>query len=182
MVRYWSWTLRRLALSAFLVVHMTATAIWVMPPCPIRARCIGTAIYYMYPLGLWQYWGMFAPDPVRNSVTLEAEVVDARGLRHTFAFPKVADYGAWHRVPRFRHMKFAYNLGTPDSSFEQEIAARHAVRQLELPSEAFPLDVHLIHLLRPVPPPGSPPVDPMALPQRELVCSHQFNSLDEVRP
>ena len=88
------WTARRLAISAFLIGHMGAVSIWVLPPCPIQRRCAGTLAYYILPLGLWQYWGMFAPDPVRDTLMLEAEVIDVRGIRYNFAFPKLADYSA----------------------------------------------------------------------------------------
>src|SRR5438874_2588471 len=88
----WGWTARRVAISAFVVVHMSATLVWVMPGCPIRGRCFNLASYYILPLGLWQYWGMFAPDPMSHTFTLEAEVVDANGLRSRFVFPKLADY------------------------------------------------------------------------------------------
>ena len=88
----WMWTARRLAISAFLIGHMGAVSIWVLPPCPIQRRCAGTLAYYILPLGLWQYWGMFAPDPVRDTLMLEAEAIDVRGIRYNFAFPKLADY------------------------------------------------------------------------------------------
>jgi hypothetical protein len=88
----WRLTVRRLLISVFLIVHLSATVLWVLPPCPLKQRTIGLVSYYILPLGLWQYWTMFSPDPVRNTFTLEAEVVDAKGLRAVFAFPKLADY------------------------------------------------------------------------------------------
>src|SRR4051812_21147614 len=108
---WWSgrraWVARRLLVSAFLVVHIGTTVVWVLPPCPLRAACFGAACYYMLPLGLWQYWGMFSPDPPQNVSFLEAVVVDSRGLRYNFAFPKQSDYSVWRAIPRFRHPKFA---------------------------------------------------------------------------
>ena len=56
-----SWTVRRLAISAFLLFHMTATVIWVLPVCPIRNRSVPFLKYYILPLGMWQSWAMFAP-------------------------------------------------------------------------------------------------------------------------
>jgi hypothetical protein len=91
MSRTWIWTARRLLISAFVVFHFGATIIWIMPPCVIRQRTIKTLAYYMMPLGLWQTWAMFAPDPIRETLTLEADVTDARGLRHRFEFPRVGD-------------------------------------------------------------------------------------------
>src|SRR5205823_12097535 len=87
-----SWTLRRLAISAFLLVHLGAMGVWVLPNCPIQQQLAPWLRYYVLPLGLWQSWAMFAPDPLRDTVTLEAEVIDRNGLRYGFAFPRLGDY------------------------------------------------------------------------------------------
>ena len=178
----WAGRWRRLGVSAFVVAHLGATVVWVMPACPIRERAFPWVAPYILPLGLWQYWGMFAPDPVRETVTLEADVVDTRGLRFRFAFPKLADYSKWQAVPRFRHSKFAMNLLVPDVQSQREVAARHAVRQLALPAEAFPVDVHLVYQVRNAPPPGSPPVDPMTPTYPHVLTHFRFDSLREVTP
>src|SRR5512135_842784 len=69
-----------------------------------------TLQYYMLPLGIWQFWAMFAPDPIRDTLTVEAEVIDARGLRHLFAFTRVGDLNRWDSIPKFRHSKYTVNL------------------------------------------------------------------------
>lgn len=180
--RAWFPTIHRLAVSVFLVVHMGATFVWVLPPCPLKARCFGPVSCYILPLGLWQYWGMFAPDPVRDTVTLEADVVDSRGLRTSFAFPKLADYSWWRGIPRFRYSKYAVNLSVPELQLQREIAARHVVRQLGFPDEAFPVDVHLIYQVRLTPPPGGPPADPMTPAQPYVLGAFHFEKPGEVRP
>ena len=176
--RAWLWTARKVAVSAFLGVHLGATLVWVMPACPLRERCFSAARCYILPLGMWQYWGMFAPDPVRDTVTLEAQVIDARGLRYAFAFPKLADYTSWARIPRFRHTKFAGNLATPELQFNRELAARHVVRQLALGDEAFPLNVSLVYKVRTTPAPGAP-ADPMTPPYPYLLGTFHFTGRDE---
>jgi hypothetical protein len=175
-----AWTARRLAVSAFVTVHMGATLVQVMPPCPLKQACHATVMYYIFPLGLWQYWGMFGPDPMKESISLEAEVVDARGLRATFAFPKLADYSVWRGIPRFRYSKYAANLVPPEAQVDRTLAARHAVRRLEVPDEAFPVDVKLILQAVPAPPPGSTP-DPMTPPLQYIVGALHFESPKEVR-
>jgi hypothetical protein len=178
----WGWAARRLGISAFLVVHVSATLIWVMPPCPIRARCFGLVSRYIMPLGLWQYWGMFAPDPMSNSFTLSADVVDVHGLRYSFPFPKLSDYSALGRIPRFRHPKFAANLSIPELELQRKLAARHVLRQLGLPAESFPAVVRLEYQVRATPPPGGPPADPMAPTIPYTLGTFRFTSLEEVRP
>jgi hypothetical protein len=178
----WAWTARRWAISAFLVVHVSAVTLWVLPASPLRLRVMNVASYYILPLGLWQYWGMFAPDPVRDTVMLEAEVVDARGLRYSFAFPRLADYSKWRGVPRVRHSKFAANMAVEECATNREFAARHVVRRLGLPASAFPVVAQLLYQVRLSPPPGGPPPDPMTPTRPHIIATYRFPSLDEVMP
>jgi hypothetical protein len=180
--RSWGWIARRIGISAFVLMHLGATAIWVMPECPIRVRFVNVVRWYMMPLGLWQYWGMFAPDPILHTLTLEADVVDAHGLRYNFAFPKLADYSFVGQVPRFRHSKFAANLGIPGLEAHRRLAAKHAVRRLELPAESYPAVVRLQYQVRATPTPGGPPADPMAPTVPYLLGSYKFEGPEEVRP
>jgi hypothetical protein len=64
----------------------------------------------------------------------------------------------------------------------REFAARHVVRQLNLPTEAFPVDVQLVFQVRQTPPPGSPPVDPMTPTVQSPLARYHFEKLSEVRP
>jgi hypothetical protein len=176
----WTWTARRLGISAFVVLHMSATLVWAMPACPIRARFLDASSRYLFPLGLWQYWGMFAPDPLRETVTLEAVAADAQGLRYGFAFPTVAGDSLWRATPRFRHPKFVLHVAAPEGDTLRRIAARYVVRQLQLPASAFPVEVYLYHQIRPAPPPGQS-ADPMTPSQPHLLGRCPFASLDEVQ-
>src|SRR5262249_13634599 len=99
--RAWTWRLKKSALSLFVVAHLGATVLWVLPACPLRERCWPVVSSYIMPTGMWQYWGMFAPDPMRDTLTLEAEALDVRGLRYGFTFPRLADYSKLAGVPRF---------------------------------------------------------------------------------
>src|SRR3954447_26051577 len=180
----WSWTLRRLAISACLLFHLSATAIWLLPRCPIRLRFAPLASYYILPLGLWQFWAMFAPDPVRDTITLEAEVIDRDGLRYGFAFPRLADYTWWQGIPRFRYSKYAANLVCDEFALPREYAARHVLRRLNLPASVFPDAVHLFYQVRPTPPPDSPSptVDPMTPTRPFVIGTYRIESPSEVRP
>ena len=122
------WTAWRLAISAFVLFHVAATVIWVTPVSPLKQRLMPPLRYYMLPLGLWQAWCMFAPDPQRETIVLESEVIDVHGMRHVYEFPKVADLPWWRKMPRFRHPKFASNLLFDEFQIQREFTARHAVR------------------------------------------------------
>src|SRR5262245_51933378 len=129
----WRWTARRALISLFLCFHIGATTIWVLPECPLRRAAVAYIDPYVLPLGLWQFWTMFAPGPVRESLALEAEIIDARGLRYRYAFPRLAGCSTWEGIPRFRYSKYAANVGVPIFEKPREFAARHAVRQLNVP-------------------------------------------------
>ena len=178
----WRWTARRLAISAYLVVHLSALLIWVLPACPIKERGSAWARYYIVPSGLWQSWTMFAPDPLGDTLMLEAEVVDARGLRYVYPFTKVGELSWWRAIPRFRHSKFAANLLIDEFAAMRAVTARHAVRNLGLPDDAFPLDVSLIHQIRRPSPPGQPTTDPMTPTQPRILETFHFAAAIEVRP
>ena len=84
--------------------------VWNVPNSPLRQRLVPAFEPYMLPLGLWQSWWMFAPDPMRVTAVLDAEVIDAHGMRHVYEFPRVAELPWWQKLPRFRHSKFTCNL------------------------------------------------------------------------
>ena len=161
---------------------MSAVVLWLLPHCPIQAACLETVAYYIMPLGFWHSWTMFSPDPMRDTMTLEADVVDRQGMRYGFSFPKQVDYSGWAAVPRFRHPKFAANLGAPELKFQRELAARHVVRQLDVAADAYPLSVNLIAQIRTSPPPGGPPADPMLATHPILLDTIVFSQAGEVKP
>ena len=66
----------------------------------------------MLPLGLWQWWAIFAPEPLRENRVLEAEVIDAKGLIHIYEFTKIGDMSAWQKLGRYRNPKFTDNMMT----------------------------------------------------------------------
>jgi hypothetical protein len=178
-----SWKLRRLAISAFLVFHVTATTIWVLPVCPIRNLCVPFLKYYILPLGMWQSWGMFAPDPIHDTVMLEAEVIDFNGVRYGFSFPRLTDYTWWQGIPRFRHSKYAASLSSDDLAVPRQFAAHHVLRRLKLPADVYPVSVHLFYKVRLTPPPGNPSaVDPMSPTKPLVIGTIRVETPREVNP
>ncbi len=178
----WRWTARRWIISAFVLFHLSALAMWTMPLCAIKTQFQTPYFYYVLPLGLWQWWAVFAPDPVRNTFVLNAEVVDAKGMRHTHQFPRLADQPWWQKLPRYRDPKFTANMLMDEYKAHRTFTARHAVRQLGLGKEAFPMSVTLYLEVKESPPPGTGVSDPMAVPKLQVVDRFQFDSLKEVQP
>lgn len=178
----WRWTARRWAISAFVLFHLSALVIWTMPQCAIKATCESPYRYYVLPLGIWQWWAIFAPDPMGQSTVLNAEVIDAKGMRHTYEFPKLGNLSWWEKYPRYRRCKFTANMMSEEFKVQRTFTARHAVRQLGLGEDAFPLQVCLYVELEMPPPPGTGQSDPMATPIMKVVDRYQFASMKEVRP
>jgi hypothetical protein len=179
----WRWTARRVVISAFVIFHLSALMMWTMPNCAIKSQFQSPYHYYVLPLGLWQWWAIFAPDPIRNTMTLNAEVIDAKGMRQTYEFTRLANLTWWQKIPRYRNCKFTANMGDSEEyAKHREFTARHAVRQLGMGAEAFPVWVSLYFEIKDSPPPGTGVADPMAAPRIQVLDRFQFGSLKEVRP
>ena len=176
----WAWTFRKTAISVFVSIHMAATLVWVIPDCPVRRAAFGVARLYIVPLGLWQYWGMFAPDPLQNTVALEAEVVDAQGLRHHFDFPRTRSSTVFGGILNARHSKFAMNLNAGDLEHSKRPTARYAVRKLDLPAKAYPLDAYLLHNVKPAPALGEAANDGIVASQPVVIGVARFETFEEV--
>jgi hypothetical protein len=178
----WRRIATRLAISAFLVFHLTATLAWVIPDSPLKQCLMPVFRPYMLPLGLWQSWWIFAPDPMGETAVLESEVIDARGMRHIYEFPRVADLPWWKKLPRFRHPKFTCNLMLEEYATQRQFTGRYVLRQMGLPPEAYPVRLSLYCQIKAPPPPGQAFTDPKARARLYNVGTYDFVALDEVRP
>lgn len=60
--------------------------------------------YYLQCTGLWQYWDMFAPDPLKRDIYMDAIVTYRSGDKHTYKYLRVADLPVFDRyfVERYR--------------------------------------------------------------------------------
>ena len=178
----WRWNARRLAISAFLLFHLSAVAVINLPNCAIRQVLIHPAIYYLLPAGLDQAWGMFAPNPVLHTNELEAITVDANGIQRTYRFPRMRDFTIWEAMPRVRHSKYASNCAPDANTTYREYAVRHAIRELKIPADAFPVTAELFYQVTETPPVGAPPRDPMLPPTTQTLQTYRFPTLAEVMP
>ncbi|WP_165222351.1 hypothetical protein [Aquisphaera insulae] len=176
------WTARRLIVSAFLLFHLTATAVWNVPNSPIGKQLIPVFRPYMLPLGLWQSWWMFAPNPMGSTAEMEAEVIDAQGMRHLWEFPRVAQLAWWQKVPLFRHPKYTCNMLAPECGAQREFTARHAVRRLNLQAESFPVHATLMCRFREPPPPGQTSQTSPRSRSVQVLGTYDFVSFEEVHP
>ena len=105
-----------------------------------------------------------------------------RGCATSYEFPRIGDLTWWQKFPRYRNRKFTANMLLDEYKMHRTFTARHAVRQLGLGEESFPMWVSLYVDIKDSPPPGTGVSDPMATPRVQVVDRFQFASLKEVRP
>ena len=178
----WRWTAHKLWISAFLIVHIASIIIINLPNSALRAATIVPVAHYLVPIGLDQSWGMFAPNPVQHTNNLEAMTVDVNGIQRIFVFPRMDDYSLWNAIPRVRHSKYASNCSNETNKAIREYAVRHAIRQLKIPADAFPVTVELYYKVTETPPLGEPARDPMKPPSILSLQTYRFPTLAEVTP
>lgn len=176
----WRWTAWRVGVSAFVAFHLSALSVWTLPDCAIKQRCVGVFRYYVLPSGLWQWWSIFAPEPVKNTLELSVEVVDAKGLRHIYDYPRLAPMPAWRKALYYREPKFVANMSIGELSMTRRFVARYGVRRLNLPDRAFPVNATLFYKVEKTPPPGVSEFDPMAEKSTEVIDRFDFQSRKEV--
>jgi hypothetical protein len=129
---------KKALIHAFVLFHLTAVVVWSLSGSPLRAplekKLHPRFARYMQPLGLWQSWIMFAPNPAMANAYLEAEVTFRDGSRATWPFPRMEKLGYVERFRRERYRKWAneriiFMFGKADPVLG-EAAAKFAVRQL----------------------------------------------------
>jgi hypothetical protein len=161
--------------------HLGGLIVWTNPNCLIKDRFAPIFRYYMLPLGLWQWWAIFAPDPLRDTLHLNVEVIDSKGMRHLYEFPKIGDMPFWEKAAHYRDPKFVSNMVSDEYVKHREYTVRYAVRELGLERDAYPLAASLYYEIRPTPPPGTAMVDPMAPKRIHMIDRIELASVEEVR-
>ena len=178
----WAWTAKKWGVSAFVLCHVGALVVWNLPPkVALRERLAPTLGWYLLPTGLWQDWGMFAPDPAPSTIALEAVTLDRHGVLRRYAFPTLTGLSVPAASWRYRHAKYASVVGLEDSAAHREFTARTVLRRLEIPEAAYPVQVQLIYQVRPTPPPGET-ADPAEPPQQAILDTYRFPNRAEVDP
>ena len=176
---------KRFVLSAFLVGHVAAVTLTNLPDCALkRAISRGWVEAYLLPTGQWQSWAMFAPDPAKDTLTLEAVVRDSRGLVKHYAFPRMMDKSAWAGFwGGYRHSKYAHNLAAlPRPAPTASSPPGSSSGPLGLTAGDFPADVQLVYQVWPSNPPDAPAAEPPALPWTTVIETYNFPTLDEAQP
>jgi hypothetical protein len=86
----------RAAISVFLLFTVFSLVVWNLPSSEIKRRAFKVVRPYITATSLDQNWGVFAPDPRRISIDIQARVRYADGTSETIDVPRGNDvYGAY---------------------------------------------------------------------------------------
>ena len=98
---------RRLLLSLYIAFHIAATLLWVLPRTELRQRLDRLTDAYINHVGLYQNWGMFAPEPSRLNFYLSAVVTYQDGSQREWTWPRMDELDMLTRYQRERFRKYA---------------------------------------------------------------------------
>jgi len=146
---------KRLAISAFLLFHLMAAVSWSLPlNSLLNDRFRDLIRPYMLWSGLFQAWGMFAPDPITLNSYVDAELTFRDGSKQMWSFPRMNEISYVDRYFKERYRKFSTEYLRMDShSALWPDAARYIARANRNPGNP-PVSVRLIRSWSEIQPPG----------------------------
>ena len=151
--RWWA----RRALNLFIVWHLFALAIWLLPDnSAIVQNCVGLVRPYVVGTGFAQSWSMFSPWPDKLDVYLEAQITYADGEKRSWEFPRMAHMGYAQRYREERWRKMVEVCTHGGNQVLWPALARYAARVNNYDTQNPPTSVELIQHSRTIPPPGQP--------------------------
>jgi hypothetical protein len=144
----------RILINAFILWHLFALTIWLLPESALRQSCIGLVSSYMTSTGFMQTWTMFSPNPAPVEVYVEARITYADGRARSWIYPRMASMGYIERYRRERFRKLI-EMAHPDvNSMVWPSLARYAARRNDVYPRNPPVSVSLVRHFRAIPPPG----------------------------
>jgi hypothetical protein len=151
--------------NLFIVFHLAAFCAWCLPIQSLIVSNFKARIkWYMLASGLFQNWDMFAPDPLRLNLRVDAEITFRDGQTRTWEFPRMDALGFVDRYFKERYRKYATEYLRADNGNEalRPDAARYIARLNNQPSNP-PVTVTLYRSwsqIQPARPDGSYQFDP----------------------
>jgi hypothetical protein len=144
----------RMLVNAFILWHLFALTIWLLPESQLRRNFIGLVSPYMTSTGLMQSWAMFAPNPPSVDVFVEARIAFANGQVRDWSYPRLGDPGLldWYRNERF--YKLIENGHMDENRMVWPSLARYAARRNNSDPRNPPVSVALVRHFGTIPPPG----------------------------
>jgi len=148
--RWWG----RILINAFILWHLSALTIWLLPESALRRNCIGLVSPYMTWTGFMQSWSLFSPNPAPTEVYVEARITDADGRVRSWVYPRMVNMGYLERYRRERFRKLIEMAHPDENSMVWPSLARYAARRNNIDPRHPPVSVALVRHFRAIPPPG----------------------------
>jgi hypothetical protein len=122
-------TLRRGAISVFILFHLIAITCWALPLGFSALRSVRELVQpYMAWSGLFQRWDMFASDPTAFNSYVKAVVMTRDRHMHVWSFPRMEVLSFGERYGKERYRKFIEVLPQPQNALLWPDVARHLAR------------------------------------------------------
>jgi len=123
----------RVLVGAFIAVHLVLMLVSSFPfEFHARSRVLAYVKPWLAGTGFWQRWDMFAPDPMRYNIDLDAVVRFATGPDEVWTFSRFREMSLGEKALRSRHSKWkTWVQGTVHSDAWPDVAryvARVAAR------------------------------------------------------
>jgi hypothetical protein len=135
--------IQRLAINAFLIVHIVAITCWAIPlENPMTALCRNAVRPYFLWAGLFQSWDMFSPSPKSINLYVDAIVLYDDGNTRNWVFPRMDLLNLRDRYVQERYRKFVENLNGNVALWPD--AARFIARM----NNNRPIPVNMVFLVR----------------------------------
>jgi hypothetical protein len=169
--------MKRIAINAFLVVHLIVILCWAMP---VNSRLVSATRVVIAPYMMWsglaQGWNLFAPNPLSLNTRVEAEITYRNGDTGVWKFPLPQDLGYARRYMIERQHKFAFDSLLNDR-FEnlRPDAARYIARLNNTRADDPPVTVALISYRSQIAPPNSRQPEPWV---RKVVYTYSVRAGD----
>lgn len=163
------------AVKAWFVFHVLFITLWSMPtykppaegktdrPLSQLARWNDQVVresparHYMISTGLWQYWDMFAPNPLSRDYYGDAVVELRSGKVVQNTFPRMSQMDILGKYTHERFRKFYERAHDPDNEYLWPAFAMQAAELAATDRNDPPVRVTLIYFWRDVGPVGKDP-------------------------
>ena len=146
---------RRPLINAFILWHLFALTIWLLPASALRESFAQNVLPYMTLTGLMQSWTMFSPDPSKLDMYVEARLTYADGQVRSWIYPRMINLGYFERYRHERFRKFIELAHLEDNRMVWPSVALYPARVNNLSPHNPPVQVQLVRHFRFTPPPGN---------------------------
>ncbi|MCW3059345.1 MAG: hypothetical protein JWQ02_1166 [Capsulimonas sp.] len=152
----------RIVITVFVLWHLFALVVWAMSgSSELSRQCMVIVRPYMTLTGFNQGWLMFAPEPYKRNINVEARVHYADGTERSWTYPRMEELPYEERYRSERYRKYVEVAHQEGYSYLWHSMALYAARVNNDRPGSPPVVVELIRHFRTLPdleksPPDTP--------------------------